>query len=80
MLRANSQYDTPEPVLWVFILLVDGKSKREILCEDEQTVTVTHSSAILKGALSSFSRNLSMKTNCKPCKWKPPSHHASVTD
>lgn len=36
-----------------------GESERE----DEQTVTVTHSSAVLKGALSSLSKNLLMKAN-----------------
>lgn len=53
---------SPEPVPWVF--LSDWENKREIPHEDEQTVTVTHSSAVLKGALSSFSKNLLMKANC----------------
>lgn len=48
----------------VLIWLVDGEREREVPHEDEQTVTVTHSSAVLKGALSSFSNNLLMKANC----------------
>ena len=44
--------------------LVDGE--REARHEDEQTVTVTHSSAALKGVLSGFSENPLMKANCMP--------------
>lgn len=44
--------------------LVDGENESEMLHENEQTVTVTHSSAVLKGAVSSFSKKTLMKANC----------------
>lgn len=54
-----------ESVLW-FLSDFSVESESEVPHEDEQTVTVTHSSAVLKGALSSLSKNLSMKANSLP--------------
>lgn len=64
-MKADLQYDTPESVLW-FLSDFSVESESEVPHEDEQTVTVTHSSAVLKGALSSLSKNLSMKANSLP--------------
>lgn len=62
-------------IVGVFIRLTG-----ETLHENEQTATVTHSTGVLKGALSSLLMDLLMKADClseNPCKRKLPNLHAS---